>query len=125
MEFAQGAQQQMVGLREQLEDAKVELQSIQELAQSQLQALVKCECSAAYTVETEGVAWQEYGDDAPLSVVMRLANDHIEVLSTHPCPCAVSMLLYFVDCAQLCTRVLCTVMNPDSVYQTSLVPGTT
>ena len=93
MEFAQGAQRQMTELREQLADAKFELQSIQELAQSQLQSLIKCECSAAYTVETEGVAWQEYGEDAPLSVVMRLANDHLEVYSAYP---------RLINCAYMC-----------------------
>ena len=118
MEFAQGAQRQMTELREQLEDAKFELQSIQELAQSQLQALIKCECSAAYTVETEGAAWQEYGEDAPLSVVMRLASDHLEVCSTNPC------LLF---CARMCCSGHCTFLGASlwPVFSEHVVSGAT
>jgi hypothetical protein len=78
-DFAQVLQKQSKELREQLADAKHELQFLSELAKLQLQALVNSDCQAAYTVETEGAAWHEYGPDAPLSVVMRLAKDHLEV----------------------------------------------
>ena len=78
---AQAAESAMVQLQEQLADAQFELQSVRELAKAQLQTLIKCGCSAAYTVEPEGACWHEYGEEAPLSVVMKLCNDHMEVLT--------------------------------------------
>ena len=78
---AQAAENAVVQLQEQLADAQLEFQSLRELAKAQLQTLIKCGCSAAYTVEPEGACWHEYGEEAPLSVVMKLSNDHLEVFA--------------------------------------------
>lgn len=99
IELAEAAQKAMVELREQLQDAKFELQSLCELAQTQLQCLIKSECSAAYTVETEGAAWQEYGTDTPMSVVMSLANGHLEVGCIDPCMWGVQKVFVLLTCS--------------------------